>query len=97
MTVCNSRLSINPYYAGYFKFYAPSLLFYQTSLQDSRYWRAFTSRAENSVDSDQLASEKPADLDLHCFENIILLSMLRAMIFHITFLINEYKNNFSIN
>ena len=25
----------------------------------------------NSVDSDQLASEKPADLDLHCFQNTI--------------------------
>ena len=23
---------------------------------------------ENSVDPDQLASEKPADLDLHCFQ-----------------------------
>ena len=26
-----------------------------------------TSCCENSVDSDQLASEKPADHDLHCF------------------------------
>ena len=25
------------------------------------------SNFENSVDPDQLASEKPADLDLHCF------------------------------
>ena len=24
---------------------------------------------ENSVDPDQLASEKPANLDLHCFQN----------------------------
>ena len=31
----------------------------------------FTSRVENSVDSDQLASEKPVDLDLHCFQNRI--------------------------
>ena len=28
---------------------------------------AFTSRGGNSVDLDQLASEKPADLDLYCF------------------------------
>ena len=28
-----------------------------------------TSRLEKSVDSDQLASEKPADLDLDCFQN----------------------------
>ena len=26
-------------------------------------------RVENSVDPDQLASQKPADLDLHCFQN----------------------------
>ena len=28
------------------------------------------SRVENSVDPDQLASQKPADLDPHCFQNI---------------------------
>ena len=28
-----------------------------------------TSRVKNSVDPDQLASEKPADLDIHCFQN----------------------------
>ena len=32
----------------------------------------FTSRGENSVDPDQLASEKPADRDLHCFQNGII-------------------------
>ena len=31
----------------------------------------FTSKGENSVDPDQLASQKPADLDLHCFQNWI--------------------------
>ena len=32
----------------------------------------FTSRMENSVGPDQLASlEKPADQDLHCFQNEI--------------------------
>ena len=31
-------------------------------------FQLFTSRAENSVDPDQLASEKPTDLDLHCFK-----------------------------
>ena len=30
-----------------------------------------TSRVENSVDPDQLASQKPADLDLHCFQSRI--------------------------
>ena len=32
---------------------------------------AFISSVEKSVDPDQLASEKPADLDLHCFQNRI--------------------------
>ena len=27
-----------------------------------------TSKVENSVDPDQLASQKPADLNLHCFK-----------------------------
>ena len=31
-------------------------------------FQLFMSRAENSIDPDQLASEKPADLDLHCFQ-----------------------------
>ena len=35
----------------------------------------FTSRVGNSVDPDQLASEKPADLDLHCFQNRIYLGL----------------------
>ena len=33
------------------------------------YKHVFTRGVENSVDPDQLASEKPADLDLHCFQN----------------------------
>ena len=28
----------------------------------------FTGRVDNSVGPDQLASQKPADLDLHCFQ-----------------------------
>ena len=31
----------------------------------------FTSRMENSVDFDQLASEKPADLDVQCFHSVV--------------------------
>ena len=30
----------------------------------------FTSRFQNSADPDQLASEKPADLELHCFKKL---------------------------
>ena len=35
------------------------------------YLHVFSSREENSVDPDQLASQKPADLDLQCFQNRI--------------------------
>ena len=45
--------------------------FYPINLQDSNYKHVFKSRLENSVDPDQLASVKPADLDLHCFQNKI--------------------------
>ena len=44
--------------------------FYPTKLAgDLSYKHVFTSRVENSVDPDQLASQKPADQDLHCFRN----------------------------
>ena len=35
----------------------------------------FTRRVESSVDSDQLASQKPADLDLPCFQNRVNLGL----------------------
>ena len=31
--------------------------------------RIYVSKMGNSVDPDQLASQKPADLHLHCFQN----------------------------
>ena len=46
--------------------YVSSLLL-PISLQDFSYRHGFTNREENSVDPDQLAFQKPADLDLHCF------------------------------
>ena len=36
--------------------------FYPINLLDSNYENVYTSRVENSVDPDQLASQKPADL-----------------------------------
>ena len=45
--------------------------FHLIKLQDSNYEHVFKSIVENSVDPDQLASEKPADLDLRCFQNKI--------------------------
>ena len=48
------------------------LFSYYTSPQffsESSYWQIFTKRKVNSVDPDQLASVKPADLKPHCFEN----------------------------
>ena len=40
-------------------------------MQKSIYCHEFTSKVENSVDPDQLASQKPADLDLHSFQDSI--------------------------
>ena len=42
-----------------------------SNFQDSCFLTCIRSRIENSVDSDQLASEKPADLTLHCFQDRI--------------------------
>ena len=42
------------------------LLHTSTNLQHSSHKNVFASKVENSVEPDQLASEKPADLDLHC-------------------------------
>ena len=49
---------------GNFMNYCPKE--YQVDLRN-----VFTNTVENSVDPDQLASHKPADLDLHCFQNRI--------------------------
>ena len=48
-----------------------SLPFFPNSLAPGfpNYQHALKRRLENNVDPDQLASEKPADLDLHCFRN----------------------------
>ena len=40
-------------------------------LQDNSYKYVLSNRVDNSVDPDQLASKKPADLDRHCFHNMI--------------------------
>ena len=50
-----------------FKLHSPNFI----HLQDFIYFAVVTSREENNVDPDQLASLKPADLDLHCFQNRI--------------------------
>ena len=59
---------INPYHAGYL-YQLHSSLFFLINFSDSSEFQVFTSRMENNVDPDQLASEKPADLDLQCFQN----------------------------
>ena len=43
-----------------------ALTLYQAKFQDISYF-------ENSVDPDQLASEKPADQDRHCFHSACLM------------------------
>ena len=45
--------------------------FISNLLKGFRLFEIFTSRGRNSVDPDQLASQKPADPDLHCFQNRI--------------------------
>ena len=45
--------------------------FYFLNLQDSSYYYEFTSILQNSADLEQLASKKPPDLDLLCFQNRI--------------------------
>ena len=50
-----------------FSDYIPPHNLYSINVQVFSYWHALSSRMENSVDPDQLASEKPDDLDLHCF------------------------------
>ena len=50
----------------------PTIL-YSIDLQNSSYQSVFTIKVENSVDPDQLASQKPADQYLHCFQNKIYL------------------------
>ena len=62
--------NLNPYHADCFNVLHSSPI----DLQEYSYYQLFTSRAENSVDPDQLASQKPADLDLHCFKNVVYLS-----------------------
>ena len=39
---------------------------YPVYLQDSSLWYVYTRRVENSMEPDQLASEKPCDLDKYC-------------------------------
>ena len=55
--------------AGYFYLLHSSLFFLWIPVITC----AFANRVENSVDPDQLASQKPADLNLHCFQNWIYL------------------------
>ena len=46
----------------------PFLNFQPIGLLDQDYWEKFTYWMANSIDPDQLASEKPTDLDLHCLQ-----------------------------
>ena len=60
-------------------FLCPSFLsiLYPINLQDFSYQHkhVLTSRMKNSMDPDQLASEKPADLNPHCFQNRIYMGL----------------------
>ena len=54
-----------------------TLLKFVFYFQKSSYKHAFTCNVKGIVEPDQLASEKPADLDLHCFQNGIYLDSAR--------------------
>ena len=69
------RLHISLNLAGYFYVLNSSPIFLKIKSNYSSYMLVFTSRMENSVDPDQLASQKPADLDLHCFQDRIFSSL----------------------
>ena len=61
------------------------LHFAQIFISDNSYKHALTRRVKNCVDPNQLASEKPADLYLHCFQNRIYLgSAWQAIIIYIS-------------
>ena len=62
----NLVLGINSSRAGYFCVQGSSQFFiHLLSLQNLSLQHVLTSRMKSSVDPDQLASVKPADLDLH--------------------------------
>ena len=72
------KLLINPYHAGYFYIlpYAPRSPLHFSYIESTCQIPVlsiivFTSRLGNNVDPDQLASEKPADLNLQCFQKQI--------------------------
>ena len=55
-------------------------------------------RVSNSVDPDQLASQKPADLDLHCFKNRIYPSYEHGNVFrHYCFCVFQLANFTTLN
>ena len=70
-----------PYNAAYCSVLHSPSSFFPINMQDCRYMYQyiFTSKMVNSVHPDQLASEKPADLDAHCFHlhDVSMLSMIR--------------------
>ena len=47
------------------------MIFLLKNYDNLKYFPFQSKDMENSVDPDQLASEKPADLDLHCYQNRI--------------------------
>ena len=47
-----------------------SPIFFLDNLYQSSCKHVFSIKMENSVVPDQIASSKPADLDLHCFQRI---------------------------
>ena len=53
--------------------------FIQFDMQVSRYKHVSSSRAENSVGPDQLASQQPADLSLQCLQILVIVLTLNPL------------------
>ena len=68
----NAENIINACHSEYFLHNTP-LQFSSNQLSQFKlpYYHVFISSMENSAEPDHLASEKPADLYLHCFQNRI--------------------------
>ena len=51
----------------------------------------FTDRIENSVDPDQLASQKPADQEPRCFSLVLKMHVVRAGFFQVNWIGEEWS------
>ena len=63
-------MKVNPCHAKYFMYYIHSNI-HLVNMQQFSCKHILSIRVENSVDPDQMASSRPADLDIYCFQKRI--------------------------